>query len=344
MRSEFPMGFLPRLAIAGIGVLLVASMAVAQAPTGKAPPAAKAPPAGKSATAAKAKGPVIPPREEVRLETRDKVQLSATYYPGWKENAKESVPVVLLHGWKGSRRDFTDLAQDLHSVGHAVLVPDLRGHGDSTSVLLPGRTETLSAATLTPQQFQRMGTYDMGAVKDFLWNKHNEGQLNLNRLVVVGAEMGASAAVDFAHVDWSTPDYGPLQLGKFVKGLVLISPEYNYRGMNMRAALGNQSVLRDIAVLILVGRQDSRAITEANRIHGIFERYHPEPEGSKEEVASKRTLWLGPLDTRLQGTGMLSASKLRVGNHIGRFIELRAAGSPQGATIEAWKPLKKPHE
>ena len=36
----------------------------------------------------------------------------------------------MLHGWKGNRTEYADLASFLQTQhGHAVLVPDLRGHG-----------------------------------------------------------------------------------------------------------------------------------------------------------------------------------------------------------------------
>ena len=46
--------------------------------------------------------------------------------------------MILLHGFKGSRKDFTQkdgLAAFLQEkLGCAVIVPDLRGHGDSTRI------------------------------------------------------------------------------------------------------------------------------------------------------------------------------------------------------------------
>ena len=59
----------------------------------------------------------------------DGMILSATYYRG--ANGKDSVPIVLLHGLGGSRRDFDPIIPALIEAGMAVLVPDLRGHGNS---------------------------------------------------------------------------------------------------------------------------------------------------------------------------------------------------------------------
>ena len=64
------------------------------------------------------------------LRTGDGLELALTYYPGTK--GKQTIPVVLLHGWKQSRNDYKDLAPALQKLGYAVIVPDLRGHGEST--------------------------------------------------------------------------------------------------------------------------------------------------------------------------------------------------------------------
>ena len=66
--------------------------------------------------------------------------MKATCFPGTK--GPESIPVILLHGFSGkekaSRKDFTQeqgLASFLQEkLGCFVIVPDLRGHGDSTKI------------------------------------------------------------------------------------------------------------------------------------------------------------------------------------------------------------------
>jgi len=72
----------------------------------------------------------LPHRKILNFLTDDGLRLTLTYYPGTK--GKETVPIVLLHMWKQSRVDYKDLALFLQSKGHAVIVPDLRGHGQST--------------------------------------------------------------------------------------------------------------------------------------------------------------------------------------------------------------------
>src|SRR5690606_20170840 len=57
--------------------------------------------------------------------------------PHANENA--STPVVLLHGYCGSRR-YWDAVVPLLSAEYDVIVPDLRGHGESPAPELPAYT------------------------------------------------------------------------------------------------------------------------------------------------------------------------------------------------------------
>jgi len=50
----------------------------------------------------------------------------------YEEHGSGTRPFVLLHGFTGSRRDFTPRAAELAANGRVVL-PDLRGHGESTN-------------------------------------------------------------------------------------------------------------------------------------------------------------------------------------------------------------------
>ncbi len=290
----------------------------------------------------KEKAEAIPKPEDLVLQTSDGLELTLTYYAGAK--GRQTIPIVLLHMWKQSRNDYKDLAPALQAMGYAVIVPDLRGHGESTRLKDARKDETLKAATMPPQQFTAMVNKDMDAVKKFLWERNNAGELNIDRLCVVGAEMGASVALNFALADAVVqdrnrvprPDY---KLGRFVKALVLISPEPAFRGLPIRVAAAYPAVQRDIAVLILVGKQDSKALEEAKRIHGIFEKHHPEPTG--DDKLDRKTLFFGKLDTSLQGTKLLDP-KFNVPAIIADFIYRRLVKS--AASREwTWRERKVPH-
>jgi pimeloyl-ACP methyl ester carboxylesterase len=304
--------------------------------------AEKKPPAGKVAEAE------MPKPEDVILSTDDNVQIAITYYPGTK--GKESVPVVLLHeyGTMHNRTDFTkDLAPYLQMQGFAVVAVDLRGHGESTRVKNPfGKDETLDAAALAPNQFGLMVTEDMKAVRKFLWEKNNAGELNLDKLCLVGSEMGAMIAVDFALYDALAQEANPVlrpeyKIGLFVKALVLISPATSFKGMSMRRALQNTAVRRNISVLIIAGKRDNAALGEARRVYSMFERDHPKPNPDKK--LEQQTLFFTPLDTSLQGAKLLAEKSLETREIIAAFIELRLVKSDISKTW-TWKERKLPHQ
>lgn len=264
----------------------------------------------------------LPKPEEVGgrdLLTRDGVQLKATFYPSKK--GKDAIPVILLHMWKGDRKEFASLAPLLQQKGHAVLVPDLRGHGESTSqVIGVGRTRELDASKFGPSDFARMVNYDMETLKSFLMKKNNAGELNIEKLCVVGGEMGASVALEWARLDWSWPMLVGKKQGQDVRALVLISPEQNFHGLDVSGALKHPGVRSRLSVLIIVGKGDPRAVSQAQRIEGMFSRFHPDPSD-----ASKQDLFFYRADTKLQGTKMLGVQGLNLETGIVKFIDWRLA-------------------
>ncbi len=305
------------------------------APVAKAPDTAAD--AKKNAASEKEK---IPEPEEPILTTSDGVRLAMTYYPS--NRGREAIPVVLLHMSKGNRTDYKYLAVALQSQGFAVIVPDLRGHGGSTKQIVGGIDYTLRAAKLPIEQYKLMVDKDMYAVKEFLWERNNAKELNLNKLCVIGAEMGASVAMNFTALDAAGygdsdrgPYYGPLQLGLFVKALVLLSPEVSFKGLPLTPL--SDELRKNIPVLILAGKDDPKSYGEAERVSKMFKRIAPKKPEDK-------TYFFWPLDTKLQGTKLLEPKALGVAdNYIFPFLKLRLKDVDQVKDWN-WKNLKKPHE
>ena len=289
--------------------------AARQPATGQAPTKTPKPPPTSPTTPKKSKVE-LPPPEPVDLLTPDGVRLRATFFPGTK--GKETVPVVLLHMFKGSRNDYRELAPYLQAQGHAVLVPDLRGHGDSTA--LRDSTKTLDADTMPRASFLGMVGGDMEQCKKFLMGKNNKGELNINKLCLVGAEMGAIVAADYARLDWSWPVLATGKQGQDVRALVLISPRWSSHGLQMKAAMASPAVRGGISVMLAVGKEKSQDVREASRLNSIFRRYHPNADAEK---ASDRTLFYLTLPTSLRGTKMLDIKGLRLDEAIAMFIKLR---------------------
>jgi pimeloyl-ACP methyl ester carboxylesterase len=255
----------------------------------------------------------VPDPEEVRLETKDGVTLLATYYAS--NLGKEAVPVLMIHDYEGSRADYHELALYLQSKdgGYcAVLVPDLRGHGSSVKV--KGETNDLDAKTLKPAHYARMITEDLEACKRFLKQKNNAEQLNINRLTVVGAGMGGVLAINWSVADWAWPPAGGVKQGQDVKALVLLSPNWSFKSLNITAAVGRTPITKDASVYILVGKGDTR---DAKRLHDTIKRSRSD---SKEDDLIMLTV-----ETNLQGTKLLGLKNLGLPAYIAKFIDARVA-------------------
>jgi pimeloyl-ACP methyl ester carboxylesterase len=270
------------------------------------------------------------PPAEITLRTRDGVALHATFYPS--KLGKEAVPVVLVHGEKGSGGDFKAFALELQKLGHAVIAPDLRGHGDSTLTRAGDR-----AAVLKPDDLANMVSQDMEAVKSFLVARNNAGELNIEKLCLVGAEMGSVVAIDFAARDWSWPVLATGKQGQDVKALVLISPEWTHRGLTINEAIEHPQVRSLLSVIIFAGDRGSKERRDAERLHKALERFHPAPLAN--DVAGTQSLFLRTFPTSLQGTQLLNESRLGVRQMVEKFIELRLVDVPI-----PWRERKSPLE
>ena len=196
-----------------------------------------------------------------------------------------------------------------------------------------------------------MVTQDMVAVKDFLWDKNNAGELNIDKLCIIGAEIGASVALN------SPPTMRPVttrgrilrtvETGAVRQGAGADLAEVGLSGLALAPGHGNPVVQSDIPMMIFAGKQNPTAMQEAKQLYHAFEKFHPEPASDDAQtIREKRTLWLIPLDTKLQGTTLLdrnsAAPCASVPDHIAAFVYNRLVKSDESKDW-AWKERKYPH-
>ncbi len=287
-----------------------------------APPVKPATPAKKPATSSALGGEKLPEPKTLSgsdLRTSDGVSLYADFYPS--KSGKNAVPVILLHGYQEDRSVYAEFAVGLQSQGHAVLVPDLRGHGESTEQRLGNTTRKLEAAKMENIQFLRMVDHDMETFKRFLRQKNNAGELNIDKLCIVGSGMSALVALNWTAFDWSWPSYPGMKQGQYVKALVLLSPQWSFRGLSAKPAPARPDVFKRISLYLMVGRNSSKARAEADKLYTALERLHPEP--AKEEQESLKTLFFKGFDVEGQGSALLGQEGHPAERFIARFIELR---------------------
>jgi pimeloyl-ACP methyl ester carboxylesterase len=267
------------------------------------------------------------------LETRDHVQLSATFYPGFEH--EDTIPIILLHDYEGSRLDFQKLAEDLVPKGYALMMPDLRGHGESTTQRIQHpRTgaimETeIDADDFGPPDFQRMRSYDMQVIRRYLLEQNNEGKLNLNRLVLVGAGTGANIAMEWAVTDWiSAPNYPGIKQSCDVKGIVLLSPYMSSPGFRAMDSARHEVLQEQIAIFIGVGKRHSRR-SDAERIMRLLQ--GPSVRGEEPD----NRIRLISYDTKEQAEELTKDPRIPFSDHLEQFINTRVVeGFPDAVWME----------
>jgi dienelactone hydrolase len=125
------------------------------------------------------------PADSVTYQTEDGVQIVASWFvpPG---ETKPPV-VILLHEQGGSRAQWNELIPVLVKEGYAVLAPDLRGHGDSTTIVRDGKEE--------PYQFsdsdRPMALADVKASVEWLKSRDD---VDSTRIGMIGSRLGADLA------------------------------------------------------------------------------------------------------------------------------------------------------
>jgi pimeloyl-ACP methyl ester carboxylesterase len=275
------------------------------------------------------------PPEEFSLSTKDGVQLAITYYPS--NAGTQAVPVVLLHDFNETRAAYEPLARFLQSpppalvedlppggpmLPRAVVTVDLRGHGDSkTAFNADGSLDELDATQFGVADFEDMVLLDLEAVRAFLLARNDAGQLNLNKLCIVGAGMGANVALAYAVHDWSVPDLAARKQSQDVKALVLLSPTRVFHGLSSAEALKFPPIQQDLAIYLAYGAATTRLARECETMIKVWERNHPEPP--RADIPALKDFFVFAPQTQMQGTELLTTAEFGLGPRIAEFIELR---------------------
>ena len=198
------------------------------------------------------------------VETKDGLSIKATFYPGTAK--KEAVPIIMIHGWEGQKGDFDGLASYLQTLGHASIVPDLRGHGQSKlQKRADGSAVTLDTEKLNRAAIEEM-VLDVEACKKFLLEKNNAGELNIEQLCVIGAEFGSVLAMKWSCARLERAQLPGLQAGTRRQGaLVLLSPLQAFKGLTVRDALAHLAVQTQLSMMFIAGTKDTKSAGEAKQ-------------------------------------------------------------------------------
>jgi pimeloyl-ACP methyl ester carboxylesterase len=275
-------------------------------------------------SAAFAQGAKVENRPQVLQALGDGFPIHITYWPALESaNPKglENAPVViLLHGEGGNRLIWDKasapqggkaFAEVLQSIGYAVVTVDLRKHGES---VVEGQPTMLDG-----NDYGKMAQGDLGAVKGFLVQEHEQKKLNVRKLGVVASDTMSAVAVQFAELDWAqTPHLdGPGGMpgtprGQDVQALVLLSPATNAGRLNATRALNVlKAPVFGIAFQVIAGTRDTADRRQAEKVYDVV---------SSIKQNEERTEFVRP-NTNSRGTDLLANPAAKVELKILPFLD-----------------------
>lgn len=277
----------------------------------------------------------IPAPEDVTLKTSDGFEIRCTYFkpvyaPDVEEPGKKTLPFILLHDWERERRDFLVFALQLQKAGCAVIVPDLRGHGQSTQ---NGET-VLDLKKFRKAELLAM-INDIEACKKFLVQKNNDAELNIDLLNVVAIGETNVLALNWIIRDWyEFPAFkGDIKQGQDVKSLTMISPVKKLSSLNLNQELkhamfsGRNPSVPNLPTLVVWAENETPASKESSSIFETMRKGRPDLDKIKDpdERAGLETVFdvIVP-NSMFTGTELINQSEA-TRNTIIEFVAVKVA-------------------
>lgn len=156
----------------------------------------------------------IPTKHKIEFTTRDKFILVGDLYMA---NPPTNKPlIILLHSFSMNAQVWKNTAENLRIKGYNVLAMDIRGHGRS---VYNEKLKLKSRFYYTKEDWQKIPKDVSDSVK---YVQANYPKINCNDTIIVGADIGASAAA-----------IGALSLKQPPQKMVLISPMFEFKGLKM---------------------------------------------------------------------------------------------------------------
>lgn len=197
-----------------------------------------------------------------KIVSYDGTPLAASYYPS---RLGTTAPVLLMvHEKDRSSKDFNEpiadlkgvgLAEHMQAQGYAVLLFDLRGHGENLR------------RPLGPKDWRAM-VGDLQAAYTFLVDRTNRGELNLAKFGVIGIGEGANLVAA-----WAALPGGAVSIqGRVsdIAALVLISPLADGEGFLLREVAAQ--LAQRFPTLIMAGARDALSADPVNVVKPMIER------------------------------------------------------------------------
>ena len=185
-------------------------------------------------------------KKAIEVQTKDARIIKATLSYVKIAGVEKYPTVVLLHSLGYSSEDWDNLIPDLNNSGYAVIAIDLRGHGQSVYDTSFRKKPWIYFQTKTYQKIPS----DVIALLEQAQKQSKK--ISLDNMAIVGADIGANAAVLVSK-----------ELKKKPKTLVLISPTVSFKGLYIPITMAEMG---DIPILSMVSTQDTYCIQQQKEL------------------------------------------------------------------------------
>ncbi|MFQ5501351.1 MAG: alpha/beta hydrolase [Phycisphaerae bacterium] len=196
----------------------------------------------------------------VTFKTPDGVTIEADYYPV-KVAARKKTPIaILIHMYPADRSSWKPFVPNLRKAGIAVLAYDIRGTGGSTK---PADLKLETGYKNRDTAHFQQAFMDVAGATAWLGKQKN---INMNRLVCIGASIGCSITLDYA-MRTDEP-----------KAVVCLSPGTNYFGVDSKEHIRNCS---NIPILLISPEAEYSVVQELVEASGGKAKSKKYPGGRK---------------------------------------------------------------
>ena len=314
-------------------------------PAGNPQPAAVSPPAtgplrAAETPAAESEDDTAP--RKLKLETSDGMRLAAWYYPVAGDE-RPIATVILVHDLEDTHKSVEPLAIALRQQGFAVVAPDLREHGASKQQPAEdGRGEVPDGKLLKKNELEMIAMSsggrirdqsslrgDIEAVRNWIKGRSDAGELDIDRLFIVGSGSAGMLAAMWTAADWSWLPTTSGPQGQQVRGVVLVSPVWTVKGLSISTAMASDAMKHQVPILVLGGGNDR----DATRLFEQLKRQRPNKwfeqlAGKPYELAPKlkavgdATLFYIQLESTLSADKLASDRSARSSDRIKTFFSL----------------------
>lgn len=183
--------------------------------------------------------------KEIQIQTKDAKIIKATVSYVKIDGLAKYPTVLLLHSLGYSSEDWGNLITDLNNAGYAVVAMDLRGHGKSMYNI---KFQKKSWIYYTNPMYEKIPNDILAILKQ---TQQQIKLLDMNNMAIVGADIGANAAV-LASKD----------LKKKPKTLVLICPTASFKGLYIPIAMTDL----EMPILTMVSNKDRYCLEEQRNL------------------------------------------------------------------------------